>query len=974
MRFVTYLKLLVKPILLFFISFISVGLFLISTNPGLFLSMKLLSAFLPGELSFTALKGQLIRGFSFDEARYINAKQTIHIVKGEVRWQFKPFFHQSLDIKKLHAQQLLLSLPEDRPHEKAKRVSLPTLPFAINIDELLIDSLEIYREHSGKKTRLSHIETLKTKASFHPHQWRIRLDFQLAKHQFLLKSELSPDVPYQLNSSLAISALNRGKKSFNGNVSLKGNWLDYHFKGRLQKPGLVTLDGHVLQGQTWQASLKSADFSWPLSSHQQLKLTQSEATLNGTLKESALSLTSHVQSPFPADISLKAKRFDDKLSSDIQLSHQSGVLSFALNYMPLRVPKMVGSLQGELSKQPLGPLSQGDIKAQFSGDKLSTLSLQAELNAHYFTHPLRVSLSCLNQHWQLMSRLGKNTLALTHSATEGGHLDGDFPDPKLLHPTLQGLESHIKASAKWLNSQQGMLRLVISKGRWQNPGENVLPLVGGELQATLDSKQLQTKGKFSIDATKNLHYSLALPHFRYQTFSSKQAITGAVHLNIQSLAFLSSFIPGSRSDGQLEASLIVNGQLENPAIEGKMVLNHGQFSLPKWGILLHSLTTTLQSHHQQWTAQGSALLNNKTLNLQGSGQFYPVHKGGITITGDDLLVVNTDDYKINASPKLTFNYSPDLLSLRGQIVIPKAEIKPQTFTSSVNLTDDAVFVSEAPPPNPYNIDMDIMLQMGNEVMLGIKGLQGLLTGNIRLQQSPEQPLTARGELTIKEGKYQAYGQNLVIDNGQLVFNGPLENPSLNVRAVRQFKRTDGFSSSNQLMNVQAGNIQTLDFGNKTTVGIAVTGRVHAPKVQLFSIPSSLSQADILSLLLLGKPANQANKASGQLLMAAVSALNLDGGSGNSKLLQQLKNALGVDVSLESNTEYSQKTNQSTDRTAVVVSKTLSKRLALSYNFGLSQTDSNTLTLKYLLSKFFSIQISANMTASGIDLLYTREKD
>ena len=130
----------------------------------------------------------------------------------------------------------------------------------------------------------------------------------------------------------------------------------------------------------------------------------------------------------------------------------------------------------------------------------------------------------------------------------------------------------------------------------------------------------------------------------------------------------------------------------------------------------------------------------------------------------------------------------------------------------------------------------------------------------------------------------------------------------------------------------------------------------------------------MSYLLLGKPANQANKSGGQLLLTAVSALNLDSGHGSTQLLKQLKDKLGLDFNLGSNSAYDQKTGQSSEKTAVVVGKALSKRLYLSYNMGLSQTDNNVLTLKYLLNAFFSIQVNGSMAGSGIDLLYTHQKD
>ena len=109
-------------------------------------------------------------------------------------------------------------------------------------------------------------------------------------------------------------------------------------------------------------------------------------------------------------------------------------------------------------------------------------------------------------------------------------------------------------------------------------------------------------------------------------------------------------------------------------------------------------------------------------------------------------------------------------------------------------------------------------------------------------------------------------------------------------------------------------------------------------------------------------------------MAAISSMNLDSGKKGMQLLSQLKQTLGVDFNVQNNSLYNQKTSQVSDNTALVVSKSLSKRIYISYNIGLLQPDSNVLTLKYLLNKFFSVQVNTSDSGTGIDLLYTHGKD
>jgi len=89
-----------------------------------------------------------------------------------------------------------------------------------------------------------------------------------------------------------------------------------------------------------------------------------------------------------------------------------------------------------------------------------------------------------------------------------------------------------------------------------------------------------------------------------------------------------------------------------------------------------------------------------------------------------------------------------------------------------------------------------------------------------------------------------------------------------------------------------------------------------------------------------------------------------------QLLSQLKQTLGLDFNVQNNTKYNQASNNSAANTSLAVGKALSKRLHLSYNIGMFQKNSNVLTLKYLLNKYFSVQVTTSSSGNGLDLLYS----
>jgi translocation and assembly module TamB len=203
----------------------------------------------------------------------------------------------------------------------------------------------------------------------------------------------------------------------------------------------------------------------------------------------------------------------------------------------------------------------------------------------------------------------------------------------------------------------------------------------------------------------------------------------------------------------------------------------------------------------------------------------------------------------------------------------------------------------------------------------------------------------------------------------------LDNPGINLRAQKQVD-TSSLTPTGANAWADPNNTVLENVGSRgaMTVGVEVTGKLTAPKIQLFSNPAILSQADILSMLVLGRPANQASKAGAQLLLAAISSMNLGTSNNTAQLLEQLKQNLGFDFTVQSNSSYNAATNQISNTNALVVSKSLSKKINVAYNVGLTQTDPNVLTVSYLLNSFFSIQVSSSDTENGIDFIYTsREK-
>jgi translocation and assembly module TamB len=144
---------------------------------------------------------------------------------------------------------------------------------------------------------------------------------------------------------------------------------------------------------------------------------------------------------------------------------------------------------------------------------------------------------------------------------------------------------------------------------------------------------------------------------------------------------------------------------------------------------------------------------------------------------------------------------------------------------------------------PLDIQPNVSITLGDKVKFNGFGLDARLEGKLRVLRT-RQDIVAEGVLSVVDGVYKAYGQNLAIERGRLLFNGALDNPGLDVRAVRE---------------VDGGDIK---------VGMTLAGTVRKPESTLFSSPQQ-TQSDTLSYLLTGRAMSGLSGDQSSLLVDAV---------------------------------------------------------------------------------------------------------
>jgi translocation and assembly module TamB len=283
----------------------------------------------------------------------------------------------------------------------------------------------------------------------------------------------------------------------------------------------------------------------------------------------------------------------------------------------------------------------------------------------------------------------------------------------------------------------------------------------------------------------------------------------------------------------------------------------------------------------------------------------------------------------------------------GNVTLDRAEVNVEKLPGGgASQASPDVVIVDAPPAQaastPIPITASVKVDLGHRTHVVGLGLDGHLSGELTVNDRPGHATTGQGQVSVN-GTYKAYGQNLQIERGKLLFaSTPIDNPGLAIKAVRK-------------LNPNA----TIDEGQE--VGLLVSGTARRPVLTVFSNPV-MEQSDALSYLITGKPLSQVRGGEGSMVGAAAQAL----GSATGNLLAKSIGAkTGLDMGVSSSDALG-------GNAAFTVGKYLSPRLYLSYGVGLFDPG-QVITLRFRLSHRWNFEAENATDFSRASFNYRIEK-
>jgi translocation and assembly module TamB len=419
-------------------------------------------------------------------------------------------------------------------------------------------------------------------------------------------------------------------------------------------------------------------------------------------------------------------------------------------------------------------------------------------------------------------------------------------------------------------------------------------------------------------------------------------LAGKINATMPTLAPFGAFVPTvANLDGTVNAHIVVGGTSVKPEFTGNIDATRLQADLGKLGIELRDGSVRGEARREGgFELAGEVGSGKGRLNIDGDMD----ERGSVDlrIRGENFVAADIPAANVIVTPDLALTGNSKAYLLKGDVTIPSATINLQKLPkdSPPGVSPDVVVirngheVEHAAVSSGFPLTAMITVKLGDKIAVTGFGMDATVAGQLGVREAPGAATTGSGQLTVV-GRYKAYGQDLTIKDGRLLFAGtPLDNPRLSIVATREIR-------------------------SDLKTGLQIAGSAQRPIVTVISDPN-VGEADALSYLVTGRSLSEVGSASASSQNALASATQSLEGAAGGLVAKRIGKRLGLD-------EAGVEENELIGGSALTIGEYLSPRLYLSYGVGLFEPG-EVIALRYKMSKDVGVKVQRGTeeTRAGIE--------
>ncbi len=423
----------------------------------------------------------------------------------------------------------------------------------------------------------------------------------------------------------------------------------------------------------------------------------------------------------------------------------------------------------------------------------------------------------------------------------------------------------------------------------------------------------------------------------------QRLLNGQLRIDSLLLEPFSEFVPVlDELSGEIKGDLSLGGTLQVPLIEGDMRVEDVVLAGDMLPARIDGWSQDVSFAGQSASFEGEFLLGNGKGRSLGSADWSDILLAELELEGDNFELDYRDTVRARFSPKVKIKIDKDLIKADGKVDVFYARVKVKELPPEAQSpSEDVVLVNQPPvekePGRPIEMSLQVNIdpEKQNDVKLDAFGLTTDLRGSLSIEQA-DNKLTGNGDLNLVNGRYQAYGQDLLIRKGEILFSGPLDRPTLDIEAIRDPEKTE----------------------DDVIAGLRVSGQAEQPDIEVFSNPT-MEQSEALSYLLQGKSfSSQTEGESNEAMLASV-LLNA-GLSGSENRVNRIGRKLGIE-------DLAFNAKGSGEDTQLSVTGNIAQGVQLSYEVGVFDSSSKVGLRYQLLPQLYVKAVSGAETA--LDIFY-----